>query len=96
MSPAYNIRYTAVAEDDIGGLRAFDERKVLQGIEEHLARQPQRVSQSRIKAMEQPFWSQYRLRIDEFRVYYDVDEEGHAVNVLRVVRKGTGPTPQKP
>jgi mRNA-degrading endonuclease RelE of RelBE toxin-antitoxin system len=43
--------------------------------------------------MVQPFWSQYRLRADEFRVYYDVDEQSRAVNVLRVLAKGTEPTP---
>ena len=46
--------------------------------------------------MGQPFWSQYRLRIDDFRVYYDIDEENRVVNVLRVLRKGTEPTPQPP
>ena len=44
--------------------------------------------------MAQPFWSQYRLRIDDFRVYYDIDASKYAVNILRVLKKGTGPTPQ--
>jgi mRNA-degrading endonuclease RelE of RelBE toxin-antitoxin system len=52
------------------------------------------VSKSRIKAMSQPFWSQYRLRVDEFRVYYDVDENHHIVNELRVLRKTTDQTPE--
>ncbi len=46
--------------------------------------------------MEQPFWSEYRLRVDEFRVYYDVDEESRVVNVLRVLEKGTETMPQIP
>ena len=74
-------------------MRKFDQRKVLEGIEVHLAQQPRFVSKSRIKAMTQPFWSQFRLRIDEFRVYYDVREEDRTVNVLRVLAKGTGQTP---
>ncbi len=44
--------------------------------------------------MAQPFWSQYRLRIDDFRVYYDVEGAQPTVNVLRVLKKGTGSTPQ--
>ena len=46
--------------------------------------------------MTQPFWSQYRLRIDELRVYYDVDEGQRRVNVLRVLRKTTGATSTEP
>jgi len=53
------------------------------------------VSKSRIKAMLQPFWSQYRLRVDEFRVYYDVDEDHLIVNVLRVLMKTTDQTPEE-
>jgi len=49
---------------------------------------------SRIKAMRQPFWSQYRLRIDDFRVYYDVDDDTGEVHVLRVLVKTTQTTPE--
>jgi len=74
-------------------MRKFDQRKVLEGIEIHLTHQPGFGSKSRIKAMLQPFWSQYRLRVDEFRVYYDVDENHLIVNVLRVLMKTTDQTP---
>jgi mRNA-degrading endonuclease RelE of RelBE toxin-antitoxin system len=70
-------------------MRKFDQRKVLEGIEIHLTHQPKFVSKSRIKAMSQPFWSQYRLRVDEFRVYYDVNDDDRIVNVLRVLMKTT-------
>lgn len=42
--------------------------------------------------MSQPFWSQFRLRIDDIRVYYDIDEAVRTVQVLRVLLKGTGQT----
>ncbi len=96
MSERFEIQYAAFAADDIRGLRAFDQRKILEAIEEHLAHEPQRMSRSRIKAMEQPFWSQFRLRVGDFRVYYDVDEGNRAVNVLRIVKKGSELTPQTP
>ncbi len=96
MSRPYEICYAEEAAEDIRRLRAFDQNKVMDGIEEHLTLQPRQESKSRIKAMSQPFWSQYRLRIDDFRVYFDVDEEEHAVNVLRVLEKGTASTPQAP
>jgi len=76
-------------------MRKFDQRKVLEGIEIHPTHQPRFVSKSRIKAMLQPFWSQYRLRIDEFRVCYDVDENHRIVSVLRVLMKSTDQTPEE-
>ena len=96
MSGPYEIHYAEEAAEDIRGLRAFDQSKVMDGIEEHLTLQPCQESKSRIKAMSQPFWSQFRLRVDDFRVYFDVDEEEHAINVLRVLKKGSAPTPQAP
>jgi mRNA interferase RelE/StbE len=95
MSESYEIRYAASAVADVRTLRAFDQRKVLEGIERHLTFQPKLTSKSRIKRMVQPFWSQSRLRLDDFRVYYDVDEGSRRVHVLRVLRKTTGPTPEE-
>jgi mRNA-degrading endonuclease RelE of RelBE toxin-antitoxin system len=95
MSAAYEIRHAREASADIRALRAFDQRKILAAIEMYLARQPEQVSKSRIKAMTQPFWSQYRLRVEDFRVYYDVDNDSRCVNVLRVRGKTTQHTPEE-
>src|SRR5438874_2209327 len=95
MSQPYEIRYAEEAAADLQNLRTFDQRKVLDGIDLHLTSQPMFVSKSRIKAMSQPFWSQFRLRIDDFRVYYDVDEDGHIVHVLRVLGKTAQTTPEE-
>jgi mRNA interferase RelE/StbE len=86
----YEIRYVGEAVDDLRGMRNFNRRQVLDGIE--LRHQPKFVSKSRIKAMVQPFWSQYRLRIGDFRIYYDVNDEDLVVNVLRVLMKTTDQT----
>lgn len=94
MSEIYDIQYADEAVADIRTLRAYDQRKVLDGIKEHLTHRPKSVSRTRIKAMVQPFWSQFRLRVEDFRVYYDVDGESHEVNVLRVLQKTTQSTPE--
>jgi len=93
MADQYEIRYTHEAVEDIRPLRAFDQRRVLDGISRHVSFEPTRVSRARIKRMTQPFWSQYRLRVDDFRVYYDVDEAQRVIQVLRVLFKSTGQTP---
>jgi mRNA-degrading endonuclease RelE of RelBE toxin-antitoxin system len=95
MSLPYDIQYANEARDDIRALRAFDQRKVLEGIETHLTFQPKAVTRSRIKAMLQPFWSQFRLRIENFRVYYDVDDTEMRVYILRILTKSTQTTPEQ-
>jgi mRNA-degrading endonuclease RelE of RelBE toxin-antitoxin system len=96
VSPPFRIEYVASAVDDIKGLRAFDRAKIIEAIDRHLTSAPSQPSRSRIKRMTQPFWSQFRLRVDDLRVYYDVDETDRHVTVLRVLRKGSSPTPEQP
>jgi mRNA-degrading endonuclease RelE of RelBE toxin-antitoxin system len=96
MSEPYDIQYAAEAVNDLKALRAFDQRRLLGEIESHLRYQPRAESQSRIKAMAQPFWSHFRLRVDDFRVYYDVVDEPPMVTILRILEKGTGATPKEP
>ena len=95
MNEPYEIHYADEATADIRALRAFDQRKILAGIKTHLTNQPKTVSRSRIKAMVQPLWSQFRLRVEDFRVYYDVDDEQRRVHVLRVLKKTTQSTPEE-
>ena len=93
---AFAIEYAQEAVQDIRLLQAHDRKKVVDGIETHLIRDPVRVSRSRIKEMTQPFWSQYRLRVDEFRVYYDVGLEKRTVSILRILEKGKKETIKEP
>ncbi len=90
----YDIEYAERAIVDLESLRAFDRRRIVEAVQLHLAHEPKRESKSRIKEMTQPFWSHYRLRVNEFRVYYDVVEDSRMVNILRVLEKGTRQTPE--
>src|SRR5688500_7803929 len=85
---AYQIEYADEAVADLKSMRSFDQKKVIRGIEAQLEYEPTKTSRSRIKRMTQPFWSQFRLRIDDFRVYYDVDDKARIVSILRVLEKG--------
>src|SRR5262249_29688785 len=93
-SEPFQIDYAEESLSDVKALRRFDQKKFLEGIETHLLHEPTKISRSRIRAMDQPFWSQYRLRVDEFRVYYDVDSEQRRVIILRVLEKGRRETPR--
>ena len=54
-------------------------------LERHLRYEPTRVSKSRIKRLRSLSQPQYRLRVGEVRVFYDVTSE--AVQVLAIVTK---------
>ena len=66
-----------------GGIQAT----IKKGIETHLRHDPKRTSKSRIKRLRGLRQPQYRLRIDQVRVFYDVDREANRVEVLRIFPK---------
>lgn len=92
---AYHVVYSPNAQRDLSSIRRFDRNAILDAIQKHLCSEPLKESRSTIKKMDQPFWSQYRLRVGDFRVYYDVDEDQEVVTVLRVLMKGTEETPKE-
>src|SRR6266550_7812817 len=58
---------------------------VVKAIDEHLTHQPTKVSKSRIKRLRGLSQPQYRLRVGDIRVFYDVTET--QVQVLAIVTK---------
>ena len=64
-------------------------------IDQRLTIAPMHVGKSRIKKMREPYWCEYRLRVDDYRVYYDVDEPARIVSILRVLPKGTDLAPKE-
>jgi mRNA-degrading endonuclease RelE of RelBE toxin-antitoxin system len=68
-----------------GALPASRRAEVRDALERHLRYEPTRVSKSRIKRLRGLSQPQYRLRVGEVRVFYDVTDE--AVEVLAIVTK---------
>jgi mRNA-degrading endonuclease RelE of RelBE toxin-antitoxin system len=58
---------------------------VRDALETHLRHEPTKVSKSRIKRLRGVAKPQYRLRVGETRVFYDVRDE--AVEILAIVAK---------
>src|SRR5688572_17553173 len=58
---------------------------VKEAIQRHLLHEPRKVSKSRIKRLRGLSQPQYRLRVDDIRVFYDVTET--QVQVLAIVTK---------
>jgi len=81
----YEIRYSNEAVEQLKRLRAFDRTAILDQIEQVLRVNPTIVSKARIKQLREPAPTQYRLRVGEFRVFYDLEEE--AVLIIQVLSK---------
>jgi len=84
---AFRIEVVDEARAALRRLRAVDRAKVLDRIERHLADAPTAQSRSRIKRMSTGTYPPSRLRVDDVRFYYDVDEAARLVVVLGIVPK---------
>lgn len=81
----YQLLYSEPALDDLRQLRAVDRAGVLDGIERCLGHTPTEPSRATVKQLRQPAPSEYRLRVGEFRVFYNV--RGDRVLILRIIGK---------
>jgi mRNA-degrading endonuclease RelE of RelBE toxin-antitoxin system len=73
------------AVEDLRRLTANIRTTVRIALETHLRHEPEKASRSRIKRLRGLRRPQYRLRVDEVRVFYDVS--GTTVEVLAIVAK---------
>jgi mRNA-degrading endonuclease RelE of RelBE toxin-antitoxin system len=81
----YEILLAPQAVEDLKRLRARIRSEVREALESHLRHQPQKQSRSRIKRLRGITRPQYRLRVGEVRVFYDVSEA--SVEVLAILEK---------
>jgi mRNA interferase RelE/StbE len=81
----YEIVLTDTAKEHYKTLTARWQTVVRDGMEAHLRHEPTKVSRSRIKRLRDMAHPEYRLRLDEYRVFYDVEAE--RVTVLAIVPK---------
>jgi len=86
----YEIVLAPEAVEDLDDLKANLRSEVRQGIETHLRHEPEKTSRSRIKRLRKMSQPQYRLRIGDVRVFYDVT--GQHVEVLAIVSKSEAAT----
>ena len=85
MATRYRIRIVADADEELRRLPVFYRRQVAQALNDFLGTGPTRESASRIKKLRQPAASVYRMRVGDYRVFYDVI--GNEVTVLHVRQK---------
>lgn len=86
----HDIILSPEAVDDLRNLSANSRAAVRDAFERHLRYEPTKTSKSRIKRLRGLTRPQYRLRVDDVRVFYDVTDE--QVEVLAIVPKAEAET----
>jgi mRNA interferase RelE/StbE len=81
----FEILLAPEAVEDLRRLKASERTAVKEALEIHLRHEPAKTSRSRIKRLRGIARPQYRLRVEEVRVFYDVS--GSTVEVLAIVPK---------
>ena len=81
----FEIVLAPEAVEDLRRLKAGERTAVKEALETHLRHEPTKTSRSRIKRLRGMARPQYRLRVEEVRVFYDVS--GSTVEVLAIVAK---------
>ena len=81
----FEILLAPEAVEDLRRLKAGERTAVKKALETHLRHGPTKTSRSRIKRLRGIARPQYRLRVEEVRVFYDVS--GSTVEVLAIVPK---------
>lgn len=82
---AFDIVLAPEAVEDLKRIKAHVRSAVRIALETHLRHEPEKTSRSRIKRLRGLRRPQYRLRVDDVRVFYDVS--GASVEVLAIVAK---------
>ena len=73
------------AATTLRALSAYQRAAVKDALETHLRHEPTKVSKSRIKRLRGLTRPQFRLRVEEVRVFYDVTDQ--EVQVLAIIPK---------
>ncbi len=81
----FQIRYSKESVEQLRKLRAHDRTEIRDHIEKLLTTNPTTSSKARIKRLRQPAPTEYRLRVRDFRVYYDVDQQ--TVYIIQILSK---------
>jgi mRNA-degrading endonuclease RelE of RelBE toxin-antitoxin system len=79
------IILAAEAKEDFKALRANDRAAARDAMEKYLRHEATKTTKSRIKRLRGMRRPQYRLRVEEIRIFYDVTDS--AVEVLAIVPK---------
>jgi mRNA-degrading endonuclease RelE of RelBE toxin-antitoxin system len=79
----FRIELTPEASDDLGSMRTFDQRRLVVVMEMQLGHEPTRETRNR-KRLRPNDLAEWELRVEAFRVFYDVLAEDEIVKVVAI------------
>jgi mRNA-degrading endonuclease RelE of RelBE toxin-antitoxin system len=82
---AFDIILAPQAAEDMKALKARLRAEVRDALDVHLRHEPRKTSRSRIKRLRGLRQPQYRLRVGDIRIFYDVGST--SVEVLAIIAK---------
>lgn len=81
----FDIVLKPMALSALKGMKRYHAKRVLDGIQRHLQHEPERPSKTSIKRLRGKQQATFRLRVEDYRVYYDVEED--TVTVTAILHK---------
>ncbi len=83
----YDLRFSDEADKQIAALTARQRARLLDVVDRQLLHEPTKETRNRkpMRPDKTPYIAPWELRIDEMRVYYDVEEEPKAVVIITAV-----------
>jgi len=79
----FNLEITESARDDLRFLKPFEQRRILDAIEQQLTREPVTPTRHR-KHLHPNDLSAWELRLGKDRIFYDVEEESATVRIKAI------------
>jgi mRNA-degrading endonuclease RelE of RelBE toxin-antitoxin system len=82
----YQVEVTEEAKVDLSSYNAYEEKTIADAVRAQLTDQPTVATRNRKQLRDNPI-GQWELRIDKFRVFYEVQEDTQMVTVVAVGHK---------
>jgi mRNA-degrading endonuclease RelE of RelBE toxin-antitoxin system len=82
----FQVKFNARASSYLREMRKFDQVRIAQAIRGQLTHEPNQPTQNRKRLRPNPL-AEWELRVDEFRIFYDVDLTSNQVSVAAIGHK---------
>jgi mRNA-degrading endonuclease RelE of RelBE toxin-antitoxin system len=79
----FRLEFTLEAVDDLESMRTFDQRRLVAAMEVQLVHEPTRETRNR-KQLRPNDLAEWELRVEAFRIFYDVLENDGVVKVVAI------------
>ena len=82
----YRIEMTEDAKIDLSGYTVFERKLIVSESRDQLSHQPSVITRNRKALRDNPI-ARWELRVDRFRIFYEVDEENETVIIVAIGHK---------